>query len=49
MSIADKIPLNFELLKNPWNWLVLTLMVVIALAALSLLFPHSAPANGSPQ
>ncbi len=39
MSLAEKIPLNFSLLGNGYNWIVIILMVVIAGLALSLLFP----------
>jgi hypothetical protein len=34
----DRIPLNWELLKNPINWIILLLMVWIAGLALSLIF-----------
>lgn len=35
------IPLNFGLLKNPFNWIIVTLMVVIGGLALHLIFPDS--------
>lgn len=44
----DKIPLNFPMMKNPFNWAILTLMVVIGGLAIHLLFPTDAgsvPAN----
>lgn len=34
----DKIPLNFSLLANPYNWLIVLLMVYIVGLALSLVF-----------
>ena len=42
MSIKDSIPLNLDMMANPYNWVVITLMVLIAGLALSLLFPQSA-------
>jgi len=33
-----KIPLNFELMKNPYNWVVIVLMVAIAGFAVALIF-----------
>lgn len=44
----DKIPLNFELMKNPVNWVILSLMVAIAGLGLSLLFPHNAVSSATP-
>jgi len=50
-----KLPLNIPLMANPYNWIVLVLMVAIAALALSLLFPSAAPTNmtqattGAPQ
>jgi len=35
---VDRIPLNFALMSNPWNWIVILLMVYIIGLALSLLF-----------
>jgi hypothetical protein len=32
--------LNWELLKNPYNWVIVTLMIAIAVAALSFLQPY---------
>lgn len=33
------VPLNFELMRNPFNWIILLLMVLVAGYALALLFP----------
>ena len=33
------IPVNWELMKNPYNWIIVLLMVAIAGFALSLLYP----------
>jgi hypothetical protein len=33
-----KIPLNFELMKNPYNWVIIVLMVAIAGFAVALIF-----------
>jgi hypothetical protein len=41
-----ELPLNIEIMKNPYNWVILTLMVVIAGLALSLLVT---PPSGGPQ
>lgn len=30
MSIADKLPINWGLIKNPLNWIIIILMVAIA-------------------
>jgi len=37
-----RLPVNIELLKNPYNWLVVGLMVAILGLALHLIFGHSA-------
>jgi hypothetical protein len=39
MALADKIPLNFGLMANPYNWVVIWLMVVIAGLGLALIVP----------
>lgn len=31
-----KLPLNFDLLKNPLNWVIVTLMVLLGMMALNL-------------
>lgn len=36
----DYIPLNFAIMKNPYNWIIVTLMVAIAGLGLALLFPQ---------
>lgn len=38
------VPLNFALLKNPFNWVIVTLMIVIAGLALHLFFNEGAEA-----
>ena len=37
----EKIPLNFALLENPWNWAIVLLMVYIVGLAFSLIFHKS--------
>lgn len=39
MAITDRIPLNFAMMANGYNWIILVLMVLIAGLALSLIFP----------
>lgn len=39
------IPLNFALMKNPFNWIILTLMVLIGGLALNAIFPAAAGQN----
>lgn len=42
-----KIPLNLEFMANPYNWIVLTLMVLFAVYALQLVSPSSVqPSEG---
>lgn len=44
------LPFNFELLRNPYNWLVVALMVAILGLALHLIFaPHSLPTTDGTQ
>lgn len=38
------LPINTAIMKHPANWVVITLMVLIAGLALSIFFPE--PANG---
>lgn len=38
MIDKNKIPLNFELLSNPVNWVIILLMVAIAGLAVNLIF-----------
>ena len=47
MSIKDKIPLNFELLGNPVNWVIVLLMIAIAGLAVNVIF--SEPQAGASQ
>lgn len=30
MSVAEKLPINWGLIKNPLNWIIIILMVLIA-------------------
>ncbi len=39
------VPLNFALMKNPFNWAIVTLMVMIGGLALHLLIPADAIAS----
>lgn len=41
------VPLNFELLKNPLNWVIVALMLVIAGFGLHLLLPDQFPQANS--
>lgn len=44
------IPINVELIRNPYNWVVVVLMVVIAGLALHLIFsPMSLPTSDGGQ
>lgn len=45
MSIREYIPLNVELIANPYNWVVIFLMVTIAALGLHLLFTPTAAAQ----
>lgn len=48
METAKKyLPLNFELLSNPINWLIVLLMVITAGIALSLVFGMKAKSEGN--
>lgn len=38
MEIRDKLPINFELINNPVNWIIVGLMVLIPAFALALIF-----------
>ncbi len=44
-KIKNVIPVNWVLLKNPANWIIVFLMVAIAGAGLAVIISHSAP-NG---
>lgn len=43
-DIEAAVPLNFALLKEPANWIILTLMVTIVALGLALIF-HVSPAG----
>lgn len=45
MSVVDRIPLNFELMKQPANWLILFLMVTIVGLAIALVSTDPASAG----
>lgn len=42
-AVKNAIPLNWELIANPINWVIVVLMIVIAGAALTVIFPSAAP------
>lgn len=44
MSIQEKIPLNFGLMKEPENWFIVGLMIAIPLLGLALIF-HKTPTD----
>ena len=41
MNIREKIPLNFELMMNPVNWVIVLLMIAIAGLAVHLIFSQT--------
>lgn len=43
------LPLNFELLRNPYNWLVVGLMVAVLMLALHLIFGEFASTHDGNQ
>lgn len=43
----EKIPLNFDLLKEPANWIILTLMVTIVALGLALIFHSPSATQGN--
>lgn len=43
MNIQDYIPINWGLAANPYNWIIVVLMVMVGGLALSLLFPKVSP------
>lgn len=47
-GLSKYIPLNFALMANPYNWIVVTLMVLIAGMALAAIFPTSNPGAKTP-
>ena len=44
MSIREHLPFNFALMANPYNWIVVALMVAIAGAGLAMIVQQM-PAN----
>lgn len=47
MDIRPYIPLNFGIMANGYNWIVLVLMVTIAGLGLALIFPAVTAPNGA--
>lgn len=47
MALRDFVPLNFALIANPLNWIIIILMV--ALAGLGLAMVVTTPAQDTPQ
>jgi hypothetical protein len=44
----DRIPLNFSLLANPWNWIIILLMIyIVGLAAAAIFHKPILPSVGS--
>jgi hypothetical protein len=41
VAIKDSIPLNFALMANPLNWIIITLMVLMGGIALHLIVNHT--------
>jgi len=41
------VPINIELIRNPYNWVVVVLMVVIAGLALNLIFSQMPTSDGT--
>jgi len=46
-ELENKIPLNFDLLKEPANWIILTLMVTIVALGLALIFHSPSSTQGT--
>lgn len=40
--MKDYIPLNFDLMLNPFNWVIVTLMLAIAALGVAFVFPSIA-------
>lgn len=47
MDVRSYIPLNFGMMANGYNWVILFLMVAIAGMGLALIFPSIKPSGGS--
>ena len=45
--MLDYLPLNFQMMRHPYNWIVLILMVSIAGFGLALVFPSVAASPGA--
>lgn len=45
MDIADKVPINWGLIRNPVNWIIILLMIFLFGLGLKLVF-HNTPATG---
>lgn len=45
----NKLPLNFALMGNGYNWVIVLLMVGIAGLGLAMIFPSVAAPNGATQ
>lgn len=43
----DWIPLNFALLRNPYNWVIVILMLLVAGLALAYVFPQNSATEGN--
>lgn len=44
-GIKNAIPLNWDLLRNPVNWIIVFLMVAIAGAAIAIIFSATGASN----
>jgi hypothetical protein len=44
-----QVPLNIAMMKNPYNWIILVLMVAVAGLALAMIFPSAAAPTGAQQ
>jgi hypothetical protein len=47
--MIDRLPLNFELLRAPENWVIVTLMVAFGGLALAMIFPTSGASKAPEQ
>jgi hypothetical protein len=46
--MLDWVPINWDLMKNPFNWVIIFLMVTIAAIPLALLHEHFVEQKTSP-